>query len=209
MKIAIFGADGRTGRYVVKEALSRGHIVTGSSRNTSDVNSNKQLTYIACDVLDAKSVEKVIYGCDVVVSVIGHVKNSPEFVQSEGITNIINSMEKLGVRRLISLTGTGVRFPGDKITLVDRFLNLSIGIIDPKRIADGKKHVEILKESMLDWTIIRVLKLQNTKPSEFILRENGPTKNYVSRQDVAKAILDVLEGKSYVREAPILSKVHR
>ena len=56
--------------------------------------------------------------------------------------------------RLISLTGTGVRFPGDKITLIDRILNLSISIIDPKRIKDGKNHVTLLKNSDLDWYVM-------------------------------------------------------
>lgn len=206
MKIAIFGADGRTGVYVVSEAVSRGHKVVAGARNSPKGTKRDAVTYITCDVLDQKSVEAVIANCEVVVSVIGHVKNSPAFVQSDGMLNIINSMEKSGVQRLISLTGTGVRFPGDKITLVDRVLNLSIGIIDPKRIADGKKHVEIIKKSRIDWTVLRVLKLQNTKPTPFVLSENGPTKNYVSREEVAQAIVDVLEQGTFIKKSPILSK---
>ncbi len=208
MKIALFGADGRTGVYLVAEAVSRGHEIVGGARNTAHLSDAEAVTYHTCNVLDRKSVDKIIAGSDVVVSVIGHVKHSPEFLQSDGISNIIWSMERHGVRRLISLTGTGVRFPGDKITLIDRILNMSIGLIDPKRIADGKKHVDIIKNSNLDWTIIRVLKLQNTKSTKFVLREGGPTKNYVSREDVARAILDVVENKSFIREAPILSKAN-
>lgn len=206
MKIALFGADGRTGVYLVAEAVSRGHKIAGGARNTAHLSNTEQVTYHTCDVLDRKSVDKIISGCDAVVSVIGHVKHSPGFLQSDGIQHIISSMEKHGVRRLISLTGTGVRFPGDSITLIDRILNISIGLIDPKRIADGKKHVDIIKNSNLDWTIIRVLKLQNTKPTPFVLSENGPTKNYVSREEVAQAIVDVLEQDTFIRKSPILSK---
>jgi hypothetical protein len=115
-------------------------------------------------------------------------------------------MQGLNIIRIVSLTGTGVRFPGDKITIVDRILNLSISIIDPARVKDGKNHVEVLKASNLDWTIIRVLKLQNVQPRPFKLLENGPTKWYVGRTEVAKAVLEVLEQGSFIKQAPIIGK---
>ena len=113
-------------------------------------------------------------------------------------------MKSAGIKRIVSLTGTGVRFPGDRITIADRFLNLGIGIVDPARIEDGKNHVEVLKASNLDWTIIRVLKLQNVSSEPFQLLQNGPTKIYVGRTEVAEAVLQVLEQSSFIRQAPII-----
>jgi hypothetical protein len=49
-----------------------------------------------------------------------------------------------------------------------------------------------------------VLKLQNNKPAAFKLRLRGPTKWYVSREEVAAAALEVLEQGSFIRQAPIL-----
>jgi len=127
-------------------------------------------------------------------------------VQTSAIQKVVAAMSELGVKRIVSLTGTGVRFPGDNISLVDRFLNLSIGIIDPARVKDGKNHVDVLKASGLDWTVIRVLKLQNTPPRPFALSEHGPTRWYVSRQEVAQAVLQVLEQHSFIKQAPIIGK---
>ena len=115
-------------------------------------------------------------------------------------------MKELDIKRLVSLTGTGVRFSADKISLIDRILNLSISIIDPARVKDGKNHVEVLKRSALDWTVIRVLKLQNVPPKPFELREHGPTKWYVGRQEVAQAVLQVLEQRSFIKQAPIIGR---
>lgn len=94
----------------------------------------------------------------------------------------------------------------DRIGIVDRVLNAGISIIDPERIQDGKKHVELLQNTTLDWTVIRVLKLQNIRPRPFSLKEFGPTKWVVGREEVAKAVLQVLEEESYIRKAPIIGR---
>jgi hypothetical protein len=114
-------------------------------------------------------------------------------------------MTEIGLTRFISLTGTGVRFPGDRVTATDHFLNLSISLIDPARVKDGLQHVEVLKQSHLKWTVVRVLKLQNTKPRPYTLTEHGPTKVFVSRHEVASSILTLLSNHSFIEQAPIIS----
>jgi hypothetical protein len=111
----------------------------------------------------------------------------------------------MGITRIISLTGTGVRMPGDNITLIDRILNMLVSIADPARVRDGIQHAHLLQQSQCEWTILRVLKLQNTPERPFHLKINGPTKLFVSRQDVAKAALEVIENHSFIRAMPILA----
>jgi hypothetical protein len=109
----------------------------------------------------------------------------------------------------VSLTGTGVRYDGDQVGLIDRFANWSIGMIDPQRIADGKEHVALIEASDLDWTIIRVLKLQNIATKPYTLTEHGPTKLVVGRSEVAQAIVEVLTENSFIKKAPMLSPTKR
>lgn len=207
MKIAVIAANGRSGQAFVQKALSAGHIVRGGILGKSLLPNHPNLAKVDCDATNPGQVSELITGCDAVVSLIGHIKGSPAHVQTEAMSNIIDCMKKQGVTRIISLTGTGVRFPGDKITLLDRFLNLGISIVDPNRVKDGIDHVKILQNSDLDWTVIRVLKLQNVVEKPFTLRENGPTKPYVGREEVASTILQVLEQNSFIQKAPIISKV--
>jgi putative NADH-flavin reductase len=206
MKIAVIAGNGRSGQAFVEAALTAGHSISAGVRGKSYLKSHPSLTVVECDATNEAQLENLLSGQEAVASFIGHVKGSEPNVQTIAIQKVVDVMKALGVKRLISLTGTGVRFPGDKISLIDRFLNLSISIIDPARVKDGKNHVEVLKASDLDWTVIRVLKLQNVPPKPFTLREHGPTKWYVGRQEVAQAVLQVLEQRSFVKQAPIIGK---
>ena len=206
MKIAVIAANGRTGRIFLDYALARGHELNAGVHNKNNILGSEKLHIINCDATNKEELRNLLKGQDAVVSFIGHVKGSRPWVQSESMKALVEVMNDLKIKRLVSLTGTGVREHGDKITLIDRFLNIGIKIIDPKRINDGIKHAKILKASSLDWTIQRVTKLQNTTPRPFILKEHGPSKFYVSREDVARAALEVLEDNSFIKMLPILSK---
>ena len=206
MKIAVIAANGRSGKVFVEQALAAGHSIRAGVRGEGIPAEHPNLTIVPCDATNAQDVERLIKGQDIVISFIGHVKNSPARVQTEAMRTLERAMTKQGITRLVSLTGTGVRMPGDKIGLVDWFLNTSIRYIDPARIQDGKDHVAFLQQSSLDWTVIRVLKLQNIAPKPFTLRSHGPTKWVVGREEVAQAALQVIEEKSFIKDAPIISR---
>lgn len=204
MVIAVIAANGRTGSAFVRASLLAGHIVRAGVHGRGALKPHANLTVLDCDATNPEDLTRLLKGADAVASFIGHTKNSTRYVQSDAIRQLLKVSEKMGITRIVSLTGTGVRMPNDKITLIDRILNVSISIIDPARVRDGIQHANILKTSNAEWTILRVLKLQNTLPRPFHLSENGPTKVFVSRQDVANAALDVIENHTFVRQMPIL-----
>lgn len=206
MNIAVVAANGRSGQAFIEAALAAGHTVRAGVHGKSHLKPHPQLTIVECDATNRHQLQNLLAGQQAVASFIGHIKGSESHVQTIAIQTIIDVMGELGTKRLVSLTGTGVRMPGDKISLIDRLLNISIGIIDPARVKDGKDHVAALQSSALDWTVIRVLKLQNVPARPFTLREHGPTKWYVGRQEVAQAVLQVLEQHSFIRQAPIICK---
>ena len=210
MNIAVIAANGRSGKQFVELALAAGHNVSAGVHRSNNLKSHERLNVITCDATNINDLTNLLKDQDAVVSFIGHVRGSPPSVQTDAMRSLIAVMSTLGLRRIVSLTGTGVRFPGDKITLLDRVLNLSIGVIDPARIKDGHTHMQVLQNSNLDWTVIRVLKLQNTQAKPFSLLAHGPTKGYVSRNEVAQAVLQVLTDGSFITQAPIIGKAsHR
>ncbi len=208
MKIAVLAADGRSGQAFVSAALAAGHQIRAGVMHLQShhLPSHSSLEVVQCDATQSDQVRALLSGQQAVASFIGHVKGSAATVQEQAMEVIVQAMNAQGLRRIVSLTGTGVRFPGDRISLIDRLLNMSISIIDPARVADGRAHVRVLQASGLDWTVIRVLKLQNVSPKPFALREHGPTKVYVGRQEVAEAVLQVLEERSFIGKAPIIGK---
>lgn len=189
----------------VRASLAAGHEVRAGIHHHNPFELLPNLSTLTCDSTSLSDVRQLLQGQDVVVSLVGHVKGSNEDVQTKTIDTAISVMNELGIKRLVSLTGTGVRFQGDRIRLIDRFMNGSIGLIDPKRIQDGINHVDSIKRSNLDWTIIRVLKLQNIEAKPYILTTNGPTKVLVGRDEVSKAILEVISEGTFIRSAPMLS----
>ena len=208
MKIAVIGANGKSGRAFVERALLAGHIIHAGVRDPSkhSLHPDPFLTVFKCDATDIEQVRVLISGCDAVVSLIGHVKGSHATMQTDAIKAILSAMKTESIARVVSLTGTGVRFDHDAISVIDRFLNIGIATIDPNRINDGINHAEILKTSGTDWTILRVLKLQDTVEKPFSLSLHGPAKLITSRHEVAKAIVQILASDGYINTAPIISK---
>jgi putative NADH-flavin reductase len=188
MNIILFGGHGRTGKCVLS------HV------------GQHTVSIFDGDVMDEPAVDTAIHNVEAVISVIGHVKGSKSDMQTIGIRNIISAMQKHRVKRIVCLTGTGVRQSGDHITAIDRFMNLGISIVDPARVRDGIDHVLELQKTDLNYTVIRVLKLTNGKSSsDWQLTKSGPTKPFTSRDDVATAIVQVIDNESFIRQMPMLT----
>src|SRR5690349_17106392 len=110
MKIIIFGASGKTGTYLVKQALEAGHMVSAFVRNPSKLQiTHQNLKTIQGNIVDYNFVEKVIKDHDVVFSTLGAA--SPfKYDQSvvDGMGNIVKAMESTQVKRLVYMSAINV-----------------------------------------------------------------------------------------------------
>ena len=109
MDIAIFGANGQTGRLLTGQALAAGHRVVAATRRPDGFPlSDPKLTVAATDVRDAAAVTEVVAGVDAVLSTLG-VSFTREHVNtySAGTGNIVAAMQSSGVRRLAVVSSTG------------------------------------------------------------------------------------------------------
>ena|SRR5713101_5447450 len=92
MKLAIFGAAGRTGIPLVQQALEEGHEVVALVRTPAKLSiGDERLTVVQGDVAHLADVERVVQGADAVLSVLGHVKDSEPDMLTKAIRNIIDS----------------------------------------------------------------------------------------------------------------------
>ena len=208
MKVTIFGATGRTGWPLVEQALGRGYEVTAFARDPSKLGiSHERLTVVQGDVTDGSAVERAISGQDAVVSALGHVKGSSKDVQARGTASIVAAMEKHGVRRLISLTGAGVRAEGDEPKFVDRAITFLLKRLQPAVLEDGVRHAEVIKESGLEWVIVRGPRLtEGEKKGQYrvgLVGKNSGTQ--VSRADLADFMLDQLTDDANLGGMPVVS----
>ncbi|AXH97126.1 NAD(P)-dependent oxidoreductase [Ornithinimicrobium avium] len=119
--IALFGATGRTGGRVLHRALDAGHAVRELVRDPAKLDhEGDDLSVIRGDVLDPASVARAVSGADVVLSLFGQVKGPPRTLQTDGTRIIVDAMRAAGVRRIVTLSGGGLRAPQDRPGMADR-----------------------------------------------------------------------------------------
>lgn len=216
MKLTLFGATGQSGRQILKMAVEAGHEVTVMVRdkdkleliwgNWPEVLKNRVVVMLG-DVLIAAAVAAAIKDSDAVISTIGHVRSSAADMQTQGIKNIISGMKIYSVKRLISLTGAGVPVEGDHPGFIDSLMNLGLKILTPNRIQDGIDHVEEIKKSDLDWTVVRTPLQVNSAAKGYNVGKVGDSHIgfKVSREDIAQFMLDILRDNSYIHDLPVIS----
>jgi len=206
MTIAVIAANGRSGSEFVRIALEQGLDVRAGVKGESHLVPHEHMVVVPCDATNRDEVRALLEGSDAVVSMIGHGRHSPARVQTDAMKVIVDVMHELKITRLVSLTGTGVRFPGDKPSLVDYLANFAIRVIDPNRVQDGIDHARLLEATDLEWTILRVLKLGNGEHKGMVkLTPTGPAELLTPRSRAAAAALQVITDASYVRQAPVIS----
>ncbi|MCL7455294.1 MAG: SDR family oxidoreductase [Anaerolineae bacterium] len=208
MRLAIFGATGRTGKLLVAQALEAGHEVVALVRTPSKLAiEDERLSLIQGDVQDPAQVQSAIAGSDAVLSVLGPTSNEPTYEVSRGMANITAAMEAHGVRRLVQSVGAGIRDPRDQPRLFDRLIKIALNLFSRHVYEDMGRTAEIIRASDLDWTLVRVPMLtgdpvQGDLKVGYLGQGVGPR---VTRAALAAFMLQQVEDTTYVHEAPVIS----
>lgn len=209
MNLLIIGATGGTGRELVEQALAQGHAVTALVRTPAKMwMTHERLTIAKGDVLEYDSVEHAMQGKDAVISALGHkqwfIKTT---ILSNGTKNIIAAMEKRGVKRLICETSLGIGNTRGRLGLY--YTLFVIPVIIWFYFKDKERQEQLIKESTLDWVIVRPGQLTNGR-KRGTYRIGSDIGSYIttvtiSRADVADFMLRQLTDTKYLRQTPGLS----
>ena len=152
MKIAVFGASGRTGILIVYQALNQGFTVTAFARKAENVTiRHKNLTVIQGELTDLPKISEAVEGQDAVLCALGMDSNKPSRVLSEGTRRILEAMEECGVKRFICMSSAGI---------LGNDAGFWFGkVIKPLFLrhvfADKLRQVEVIRESRAKWVILR------------------------------------------------------
>jgi uncharacterized protein YbjT (DUF2867 family) len=206
MKLAIFGATGKTGIEVVKLALDHGHEVTVMVRDPKRLPAfSKPLNVIVGNFSYLDKVRSTVKGQDAVICTLGSrelYKNSG--LRTLGTKAIINAMEEEGVRRLVIMSSMGI---GESWENLSWFSKALFKLVMPAAREDHEGQEEAVKASALDWTIIRPSGLTDaSNVSSYEYATNlKPKTSRISRINVADLIVKLLESDAHVHEALTIS----
>ncbi|MGP1387205.1 MAG: NAD(P)-dependent oxidoreductase [Thainema sp.] len=205
MNLLIFGATGDTGRELIKQALDQGHTVTGFSRHANELTDDfPAVQTVQGDVSDMAIVEQAVQGQDAVLSALGSssLKRSPAL--TKGVENIVQAMEQHNVRRLVYQSSLGV---GDSRKQVGFFIRyIVVPLVLRNAIADHEDKEQIIKQSNLDWVIVRPAGLTNgDHTGDYRYGETIDLGARISRADVADFMLKQVTDDTCLKKTPGLS----
>lgn len=191
MKTVIFGANGQTGRLLTQRALDAGHSAVAVTRHPDDFPiADPNLTVAGADVHDAAALVDIVAGCDVVLSTLGvPFTREPVDTYSVGTANIVAAIHETDALRLVMVSSTGTyHYPGRTgapfaLRLFEPAITRTIG----KTVYDDMRRMEeIVRDSALDWTIVRPSGLFDLPYiTEYVAGEGDPVGAFTSRGDLA------------------------
>jgi putative NADH-flavin reductase len=193
MKLFLLGATGKAGRAILSEALERGHSVTAYVRVPSKISQrHPHLTVVQGDAIDSDRLATYMSGQDAVVSSLDAqtLKRSP--LQKQLGESVRRAMEMSGVIRLLILS---VAFLFENAGLATFVLGRTIF----RHVRQGSGEMEqVIQESRLDWTIVRLPRLLDSLSPKIYRTTVGqaPSAITISSGALASFLLDeVHEGK--------------
>ena len=208
MKIAVFGATGRTGIHIVQQALEAGHEVVALARTPAKLSiSHPHLKIVQGDIYHAAQVEQTVKVVEAVISALGPTSNQPEFAISTGMEIILAAMQRQNVKRLIISAGAGVGDPQDAPKLFDTAIGLLLRTFSRNVYEDMLRVVATVRASDRDWTVVRVPMLTDGPLTGQIRigmvgKGTGPR---ISRADMAAFMLKQVTDTQYLHQAPVVS----
>ncbi|MDH2426659.1 SDR family oxidoreductase [Sphaerisporangium sp. TRM90804] len=207
MKITVFGATGRTGQQVVRQALDAGHQVAAVVRDPArlPVSHSALEVVTVADVTDPAALRPALAGREAVVSALGPRARKDAGIASAATRSILRAMELSDVRRLVVLSAV----PVGPIPEGESFLNRAVAVPLMRRIlstmyADLAVMEHEVRHGSAEWTIVRPPRLTQ-KPFTGTYRRsiggNVPGGHSISYPDLAHAMLAVLDDPATIKQA--------
>lgn len=194
--IALIGATGNIGSCIPNEPLSRGHHVTGTTRDAARLPARANLTPKVVNTAAIEAMAAVLSGHDVVVASIRW--NDAE------IQHVLDAIRRSGVRRALFVIGAGSLIRSDGRTHFEHMAEKGIQPPTSKPAALAYEAIRVADD--LDWTAISppttIQAGQRTGKFRLgldRLLEDDQGVSLISREDFAIAILDEIEAPKHVK----------
>jgi len=220
MMLTIFAATGAVGRQVLEQAVTARHDVTAVVRSPGKLPSGVRAVTADLAAPDPAAIESAVEGADAVLSCLGPNSLSEAGIVSRGTSAIVRAMQNNLVRRVVVISASpisSVRSPGrpnppshdpGEDFLMRNLVGPFFKAVLRKHYADLALTEDILRDSGLDWTVMRPVWLRNRSLGTYRTAYGQHVRHgfSTSRADVAHLMLRVLEQPESIKQAVTIAK---
>lgn len=209
-KLAIFGANGATGRHAVRQAAARGYTVRAVEPDwPDDADLPAGVETRTADVL-SDDLSPVVEGCDAILSCIGvplTVKTAldPPPLYTGSVSAYLKAMRATGMRRLVVISATFVA-TRDRGPLL--FRAAATASLEPIFTQMGEME-QSLRASDTDWTAVRPGWLMDgERTGDYVVTPEVIAEGLIRTRhaDLADFMLGCLETDEWVRRTPAIAR---
>ena len=204
MKLTIVAATGGIGRLILTQAVAAGHDVTAVARNPAKVTAGVRVVQADLSRPDPVTLAVAMEGADAVLSGLGGHSRADEDIAAGGTRAIVTAMRAAGVRRIIVVSAAPIgtvpspgrphppkHDPGDGF-MMRHLLGPVVKAAFRGHYADLARMEDVLRDSGLDWTVVRPPRLTDkaaTGRYRTAIGQNVRGGAFISRADVAAFML--------------------
>jgi putative NADH-flavin reductase len=206
--IAVLGATGKSGKYLVDELIKQGYSIRVLLRDPRKFTvTNSRIEVVQGDARDYTAIYQLLENCDAVISTLGQRQGEPP-VLSKATTNIVRAMREWNIDRYIVITGLSIDIPGDRKSFRTKLLSRMMKWFFSSVIADKKKEFSVLAASSLQWTLVRLPVIEltdNTGPIAVDLYDCPGKK--IRATDLAAFLIQQLSDNHFAQKAPFIASI--
>ncbi len=207
--IALLGATGMVGSYVLSEALSLGYDIRALARTPEKLDTLKdRITIIQGDARDAAAIDALIEGSGIVISALGPVKADGKgamMISTTATGLIIDAMGTHNIQRYIVVSGAAVEMPGDDRNLTGWLVEQSATIALHDTLKDKQAEYRLLADSPVLWTLVRC-PLIDPEPfaHKALVSVKTPPSFRLRAGELARFIIEQIESDEYIGKGPLV-----
>ena len=210
-RVCVMGGSRGIGLETVKALLKKDHDVIAFSRGAENMQlDHTKLIRVSGNATHADDVRAAVKGVDAVVQTLGvpvslKLLTGPINLFSSATKTLVPIMEDMNIKRLIAVTGFGA---GDSESAINCVQRVPFNLVFGQAYRDKSAQEMLIKESTLDWTIIRpgVLTNQRLKrPYRVRTRASEWRNGLISRAAVADYIASAIDDPATIGAEPVLA----
>ena len=202
--LLVIGANGGIGLATVQQSLALPYRVIALVRDPAKLPlTHPHLQIVKGDVLQPETYASCLPGAVAVISALGVRHNRPTTLYSQGNAILLEQMQRAGVRRIFCISASGLDTNPTHPLIVRWFTRNVLQKVLRNMYADLRQMEAIVKNSPLDWTLVRPPRLTDkevTGQYRMAIDQPLPRGYSISRADVAHFMLNNIAADGLFRK---------